>query len=229
MQSVRHACDELSVKRMRWLTRLLRGRLPAGFWGGDIESGEREVYLTFDDGPDPASTPWLLELLASHGVVATFFLIGSQATRNEDLVQEICRAGHSIGNHSWNHWPLPVLPVSRLETEIDRTNRLLAEITGVSPSLFRAPYGILDARAAACLRERDMQAVYWGAVPEDWQAPGAEAVVRRVMRHLDEESVIVLHEQSLLARQTVAAAKEIICKASEMGLKFARVPAASGA
>lgn len=224
-EQVHTLSDEFCLFRMDRITDFARKSLPDGFWGDDpLSAGdEQRIYLTFDDGPDPHSTPWLLELLEEAGVTATFFLIGSSAVRHEHLVEKIARAGHTVGNHSFNHFLMPVLPVKTLESEIDRTNRLLQDITGCPPALFRPPYGMIDQRAADCLRERNMRPVYWGAVPEDWSGPGVDRVVSRVMRRLGHGTLIVLHEHRLLRQQTLQAAKQIICKGKELGYAFAPV------
>jgi len=207
------------------ITALARKNLPDGFWGDQAlpEGGYKQVYLTFDDGPDPHTTPWLLELLEEAGVKATFFLIGSHVARHEHLVEKIHRGGHTIGNHSFNHYLMPVLTVAAAESEIDRTNRLISDITGSAPKIFRPPYGVIDQRGADCLRERDMKPVYWGAVPEDWSAPGADRVVNRVLKRLSPGTLVVLHEHRLLRNQTLQAAKQIICKGKELGYDFATV------
>ncbi len=163
-------------------------------------------------------------MLGEAGVKATFFLIGANAARYPHLVQEICRQGHYIGNHSFNHPFLPGLSIARLEQEIDSTNQQIAQVTGCLPTIFRPPYGILDARAAECLREREMQPVYWGAVPSDWERPGAARVVARVLKRLSAGSLVVMHERSSLATQTILAAKEIICKGGELGHRFVGIP-----
>ncbi len=176
--------------------------------------------MTFDDGPHPETTPGLLETLAEHGIKATFFLIGSQALRHENLVEQIAAAGHTVGNHSLSHRFMPLLPTRVLEQEIDQTNGHLASITGKAVEFFRPPYGIIDSRAADCLRERSMTPVYWGPVPVDWEAPGARRVVDRVMRRLSTRSLVVLHEIGLIGSQTILAAKEIICKGRGLGFEF---------
>ena len=218
--------DELSLWTMDCLTLLGRRHLPAGYWGPDEQAdrGPGFLYLTFDDGPCPHTTPWLLELLEAEGVKASFFLIGSRVAAHEHLVERIAMAGHVIGNHSFNHLPMPVLPTSHLEKEIDKTNQRIKEITGQAPALFRPPYGLIDQRAADCLKERQMLPVYWGAVPEDWSKPGPERVVRRVVRRLRHGNLIVLHERRVLSKQTVAAAKAIICKGRQLGYGFAAIP-----
>lgn len=210
------------------LTEIGRKYLPDGFWGEATEPGNPAgaAYLSFDDGPCPHTTPWLLETLEETGARATFFLIGSRVARYPHLVEKIARAGHVIANHSFNHPPLPILPTRAIEKEIDSTNQRIEEITGRSPSLFRPPYGLCDRRSADCLEERGMVPVYWGVVPLDWEAPGAARVVARVMRRLSPGSVVVMHERRLLSRQTVSAAKEIICRGKQHGYEFVGIPGA---
>ena len=207
---------------MDCLTEIGRKHLPDGYWGRSFEPGSRPgpVCLTFDDGPDPATTPHLLELLEETGCQATFFLIGSHAARHSHLVDKIAAAGHCIGNHSFSHYWMPALGTGAVESEIDRANYEIESITGVRPQLFRPPFGMIDRRAASCLAERRMVPVYWGAVPSDWEAPGAPRVTGRVMRRLSAGSLIVLHERKTLAKQTISAAKEIICKGKELGYEF---------
>src|SRR5262249_48117989 len=98
-EQVQGLADEFSLFRMDRITALARKNLPEGFWGDQElpDGGQKRLYLTFDDGPDPHSTPWLLELLEEAGVKATFFLIGSNVGRHEHLVEKIQKAGHTIG------------------------------------------------------------------------------------------------------------------------------------
>ncbi|MDP4780163.1 MAG: polysaccharide deacetylase family protein, partial [Akkermansiaceae bacterium] len=103
--------------------------------------GGKGIWLTLDDGPCPETTPAVLDLLDEHGAKATFFLIGDRAAKHPELVREIRRRGHGIGNHSWSHpraffWCLG--PV-RTWREITRCQRALTEITGEAPVWFRAP------------------------------------------------------------------------------------------
>src|SRR6478609_4009765 len=99
------------------------------------------LALTFDDGPHPDSTPELIEALTATGHRATFFLCGAQAERHPELVRALDRAGMAIANHTWSHPSLPGLPPSAVRDEIRSTNRVLAELTGRPPVLFRPPYG----------------------------------------------------------------------------------------
>ncbi len=230
LSSADELVDLLSVSKIDFLTRLGKQVLPEGFWGEvslEAEGSENDlpvVYLTFDDGPDPRTTPYLLEVLEEANVKATFFLIGSQVARHPELVEQIARHGHELGNHSYNHCFMPMLLSRDLEKEIADTNERISEITGCPPPvLFRPPYGLMDQRAADCLKERSMKAVYWGSAPEDWSQPGSHRVIRRVMWRVSQGTLIVLHEGHLLGHQTAAAAKEIIYRCKNLGYRMAKV------
>lgn len=220
--------DWISTVRMGVLTSGLKQVLPPGFWGDHHhhpdykhpEPSSKRVYLTLDDGPSPETTPVLLEFFRQHNVKATFFLIGQECERYPELVQAIHNDGHAIGNHSWSHLLLPKLTASQQEGEIVRTQEVIGELTGAKPNLFRPPYGLMDARTFGVLSEQQIKTVYWTAVPEDWQIPGAKRVVRRVMYQLFPGSLIVLHEGPLLKKQTLAAVKEIVysCEQRQLAL-----------
>lgn len=221
--------DRFSVQRMDLATLISRSILPRGFWGdGRLqnktehpETSDSRVYLTFDDGPSPDTTPWLLEMLEAEGIKASFFLIGEEAERYPELVEAIYKAGHSIGNHTYKHRFMPGLPCKQIESEIQLTNDIIQNITGEQPAIFRPPYGLMCNRTAQALTERSMHPVYWSQAPEDWAIPGAHRVVRRVIMGLKPGSLIVLHEGTSLKTQTLLAAKEIIyrCKSAELTLE----------
>ncbi len=223
------AWDWLSANKMDIATHLSRTILPRGFWGDTHKDNSSDhpllsksrVYLTFDDGPSPETTPFLLEMLEKEGVTASFFLIGKEAEKYPEMVEAIHKSGHSIGNHSYSHLYMPRLNNKELELEIERTNTIIKEITGEQPKIFRPPYGLMCKRTAQVLSDNSMHPVYWTQAPEDWAAPGAQRVIRRVLLKLRPGSLIVLHEGQSLKEQTLAAAKEIIyrCKSSELVLE----------
>jgi peptidoglycan-N-acetylglucosamine deacetylase len=210
--------DEWSLMRMDFLKNLGQMILPPGHWEHD--SAEAHVYLTFDDGPSPDTTMQLLELLDIEQVSATFFLIGSHAAKHPQLVQAIAAQGHSIGSHSHSHKMMPLLSVREIEREIQRANTVLSEILGYTPKLFRPPYGLVDKRTADYLSELGMKIVYWGAVPEDWGKIGAHRVAQKVLRKLTDGTIVVLHEQSRIAEQTLGASKQIIQIGKKRGFTF---------
>ena len=225
--------DHVSFFRMSCLTTIGRTMLPPGFWGDastangakDSKNSVGKLYLTFDDGPNPSTTPHLLSLLEEEKVPATFFLIGQQIAQYRELGKQIVEAGHAVGNHSYQHEFMPGMPLKRVLEEINLTNKLIEEISGNSTrKLFRPPYGILDKRVAACVKEAGMSIVYWTLVPEDWQNVGTDRIVERVTKKMSAGSIIVLHEGSSIAEQTIGATKQIIARAKERGFEFSPLP-----
>ncbi len=151
---------------------------------------------------------------------ATFFVLGDRAQRHPELLSEILKRGHTIGNHSFSHKFMPSLSNKKLQTEIDHTNEKINEATGFAPTLFRPPYGLIDLRAAHLLQERKMKTVYWGAVSEDWMGIGERRVVGRTMGRAKHGSLLVLHETARIAKQTVSATREIIKQGKTKGYTF---------
>jgi len=213
--------DELSHHRMELLTWLGKRILPHGHWSGHHENNgdNPRLYLTYDDGPHPETTPQLIELLAAENITATFFLVGSHVEKHPELVQKLADAGHVIGNHTYHHEFLPMLTTHRIETEIERANQAIFQACGQTPTLFRAPHGVLDARVADCLKERSMKAVYWSCVSEDWLPLGATRVVSRIVRKVSDGALIVLHE-GWFPHQTLEATRGVIKFAKEAGYVF---------
>lgn len=210
----------LSDKRVDFLTNTGRKYLPSGYWQNPDQSPDANCHLTFDDGPFPETTPQLLEILAEHGVTATFFFTGFQASKHPELVKRAAQAGHQIGNHGYWHLPSPFIPVKVLEREIDSTNDIYMDIIGTPAAVFRPPYGIIDRRGTDCLAERDMVCVYWTAFAEDWSEVGYTEVTRRIMRQLNPGKVVVLHESNVTSKQCLDSTVEIVKSAHDKGFKF---------
>lgn len=207
------------------LTALARPVLPGGYWQANARTGDdnKTLNLTYDDGPNPATTGGLLELLDREGIKATFFFIGENIQRHPELVEEVFKNGHTVGNHSLSHPFMPTLSRARMTVEIDETNRLIEEITGHKPTLFRPPYGIIDGRGAQILAERRMTAVYWGAVTQDWRNIGEKAVVEHIIKRLPVAPLIVMHEGDEIADQCLKATATIIARVKQMGYKFGAI------
>ncbi|MER6569289.1 polysaccharide deacetylase family protein [Streptomyces sp. NPDC001093] len=153
------------------------------------------VALTFDDGPDPRSTPLFLRLLAERGVHATFFLLGAQAHRSPGLVREIAGAGHEIGIHGWLHRPLLLRGPRATYDDFARARDTVAALTGRVPTLFRPPYGVMSTAAHVAARRLGLTPVLWTCWGEDWRARATPASVHRtVTRDLDGGGTILLHD-----------------------------------
>lgn len=155
----------------------------------------RAVALTFDDGPDPASTPRVLETLDGFGARATFFLIGARAEQHPEIVRAIADAGHEIGSHTYTHRHLWLLPPGRTRDEMNRAAETLAAITGMPVRYFRPPWGKFNLAAYRHAKRLGQRRVLWSLRPEGWRpAPDAQAIVRAVNRRLHPGAIIDLHD-----------------------------------
>ncbi|MEJ7746042.1 MAG: polysaccharide deacetylase family protein [Luteimonas sp.] len=156
---------------------------------------EKKVWLTIDDGPS-GDTPAILDLLDAHDAKATFFVIGSRAEKQPDLIREIVRRGHTLGNHSAAHpsaWFWALGP-RRMRDEITRCQTILREITGTSPRWFRAVVGMANPFVSAPLKQHGLARVAWSARGFDAVAADAASVVARIERGLRPGAIVLLHE-----------------------------------
>jgi peptidoglycan/xylan/chitin deacetylase (PgdA/CDA1 family) len=159
-----------------------------------------ELALTFDDGPNATWTPRLLDILAKHQVGATFFLLGSRAAAQPELVRRIATAGHTIGNHSWSHPNLACTRASRVREELRQTSQTLQQIVGAPVKFFRPPFGARRPVVFRIARELGMEPVLWNAMTSDWSEPSADRIAKDLMKKIDglerrgRAANIVLHD-----------------------------------
>ncbi|MGA9061547.1 MAG: polysaccharide deacetylase family protein [Terracidiphilus sp.] len=159
-----------------------------------------ELALTFDDGPNTKWTPRLLDVLASHEVRATFFLLGGRAEAEPELVRQIAAAGHLIGNHSWDHPNLARTGASRVREELTRTSETLGQITGAPVRFFRPPYGARRPVVFRIARKLGLKLVLWNAMTSDWSEPSAERIAEQLTKMIEGQrrrgraANIVLHD-----------------------------------
>lgn len=170
-----------------------------------------ELALTFDDGPNPAWTPRLLEMLAGHEVHVTFFLLGSYAQAEPELVRRIATAGHLIGNHSWSHPDLALASCTRIREELMRTRETLEQITGAPVRYFRPPYGSRRPATLAIARDLGLMPVLWNAMTTDWSESSGERIAQRLKAKIDgltrrgRAANVVLHDGGHLERNAYRA------------------------
>jgi peptidoglycan/xylan/chitin deacetylase (PgdA/CDA1 family) len=159
-----------------------------------------ELALTFDDGPNPDWTPKLLDVLASHDVKATFFMLGGRAQAEPELVRRVAAEGHLIGNHSWSHPNLALTAASKVRGELTRTSEVLEQITGERVKFFRPPFGGRRPVVFRIARELGMMPVMWSAMTSDWSEPSADRIAERLTRKIEglerrgRAANIVLHD-----------------------------------
>jgi peptidoglycan/xylan/chitin deacetylase (PgdA/CDA1 family) len=166
-----------------WFSGLFRGYL----WHGDRDT--RSVYLTFDDGPTPEITAFVLEQLELYEYKATFFLIGDCVQRSPDIKDKIINSGHRIGNHTYHH-----LNSLKTTTDVYIENVLKASEL-IDSQLFRPPYGRIKRAAAGRLRELGYQIVLWDVVSADFdQSRSAKNCLKALLRNTKNGSIVVFHD-----------------------------------
>jgi len=152
------------------------------------------VALTFDDGPDPVTTPAVLDVLARRGARATFFVCGANAQRHPDLVRAIAAAGHAVAGHTWDHRPLPHLRAGQLAAQLDATHALVGELTGAPVRHFRPPHGSTTRAARARLQAAGVAEVLWSALGWDWSERDPRRIAAHVAAHLEPGAIVLLHD-----------------------------------
>ncbi|HXW87855.1 MAG TPA: polysaccharide deacetylase family protein [Streptosporangiaceae bacterium] len=187
------------------------------------------VALTFDDGPDPASTPEFLRVLADQGVLATFFMLGSMVARAPGLAAEVAAAGHEVGVHGWAHRYLPARGPAATRSDLTMAAELIADVTGAQPTLFRPPYGVLSGLSLSTARALGLTPLLWGAWGREW-TPGAtgQSVLRCLLRDLDGGVTVLLHDSSRTAppgvwRAALAAVPPLLDECDRRGLRVGPV------
>jgi peptidoglycan-N-acetylglucosamine deacetylase len=176
------------ITGLEWVRRMGFKRL-----AGQGDPGH--VALTFDDGPDPVSTPQFLEALADRGVKATFFMVGSMVVRSPGLAAEVAAAGHEIGVHGYEHRYLTMRWPHAVRADLTRATDVIGNATGVMPRLFRPPFGVLSGPSLLAVRELGLTPVLWGACGKEW-TPGATAqsILRSVVGDLEGGVTVLLHD-----------------------------------
>lgn len=152
---------------------------------------EPNVYLTFDDGPIPEVTPWVLEQLKSHNAKATFFCIGENILKHPDIFSNIKKEGHEIGNHTYHH-------LKGTDTETDaylEDTKKVEQLIGYRPWLFRPPYGKMTKAQAQGIHALKYHIVMWDVLSYDWyKTISEEKCLDNVLSNIQPGSVVVFHD-----------------------------------
>jgi peptidoglycan/xylan/chitin deacetylase (PgdA/CDA1 family) len=179
---------------------------------------ERQVALTFDDGPDPRSTPALLDLLRERGVTATFFCIGKNVEAHPQIVARISAEGHALGNHSFSHhYFTSFFTVARLKDEMTRTREAIERAGGGRSPWFRPPIGHSNPRTFRAAREMGLRVVGWTARGLDTLRADPARVVASLKRQISPGGIIVLHDGNIPPERVVATVKSLLDTLRELG------------
>lgn len=179
------------------------------------------LALTFDDGPHPKHTPRLLDILRQYGVKATFFVVGRNVEKYPDLAQRIVSEGHQIGNHTMTHPNLTKLRRKKFDSEIKETSTIIEAYTGKKPTCIRPPYGSLDMKVEAILKNLyGLNIILWSVDPEDWKKPGASEIARRLIGGAKPGAILLAHD---IHEQTIDAMPEVLSNLLQQGYKFGTI------
>ena len=187
--------------------------------------GRPELYLTFDDGPNPGATDAVLEVLGRHQVPAAFFMVGAHVRQFPAIARRVAGAGHEIGNHTDTHLRLHGRGPGLIATELGQAHRTIADVVGHEPRAFRAPHGFRNPFVGLAARRLHYRVFGWTFGVWDSARPGAEVIRRRTRAGLKPGAIILLHDgdgyDPLGDRsQTAAALSGIIRDAGEAGYRF---------
>jgi len=179
------------------------------------------IAITFDDGPNPETTPRLLKMLEARGIKATFFVLGSRAVAAPAIIKQMAAQGHEVANHSWDHPQLPKIPVAAADKQIADTNAVIEQLTGKAPAYVRPPYGAMTATLRAHLREKfGSTFIYWSVDPLDWKDRNAQVVHDRIVSRVHSGAIILVHD---IHPTTVDAMPKVFDDLLAKGYKFVTV------
>ncbi len=192
------------------------------------DSTAKRVALTFDDGPDPAATRSLLEVLRHHQIKAAFFPIGTKTRDYPEIIKQIDQEGHLLGNHSFRHaWWTNFLISGPLEREIGMVQEAMKTIVGKVPAYFRPPVGLTNPHLRGALKNHRLSVMGWDVRPFDTTA-STETVIKRVLKKMRNGSIIVLHDTGRTPADLVRLVDGLVTKIKEREYTFSGLDELTG-
>lgn len=188
-------------------------------WRGSLDSDA--IAITFDDGPQAGHTDSVMEVLGRHNVQAAFFCIGNNILKNPELARQLHEAGHIVSNHSFTHSStFDLQSAGTMEEELRRTDVAVSNLLGVTPRLFRPPYGVLNPNLAKAIRRRNYVTVGWSVRSFDTMINDKHKLMKRVTRKLKGGDIVLFHDR---CAATVEILPEFIAHVRNIGLKIVRL------
>ncbi|WP_322112023.1 polysaccharide deacetylase family protein [Aerosakkonema funiforme] len=187
------------------------------------ERNQKLIALTFDDGPWQNTTLQVLEILKKHNVKATFFWIGKHLKQYPQVAQKVVADGHAIGNHTFHHFTRK-MNSSTAAREIDETEELISETTGVRTSLLRPPGGVLNNGVVTYAKKKKYAILMWSVDSRDYRVRQASKLAKNVLNSPNSGGIVLLHDGGGNRSATVQALPEIISTLKQRGYKFVTVP-----
>jgi len=184
------------------MPRFIQRLYPERIWA--FSRSTNSIFLTFDDGPIPEVTPWVLDELKKHNAKATFFCIGENVQKYPDIFQRILSEGHSVGNHTFNHLKGTKTETSEYIENVEKAEREMITNLKIKnqqskisnqKSLFRPPYGKITSQQAKIIQQKGFKIVMWDIISYDYDAKvSLEKCLQNALKNINPGSVIVFHD-----------------------------------
>lgn len=191
----------------------------------DVPTKSKDIYLTFDDGPTPKITNWVLETLKQYNAKATFFCIGKNIEKHPDIFQNILNQEHAIGNHTYNHTKGWKTKTKSYLDDVILCEDVLKAQNFKSKQLFRPPYGKITPKQIKKLQEQGYKIVMWNVLAVDWDnSITKETCLNNVINHATSGSIIVLHDSVKASKNMTYVLPKVLEYFTEKGFAFKRIP-----
>jgi len=186
-----------------------------------VETDQKVLAMTFDDGPHPELTPKLLDILKERGIKATFYVIGRSAAQYPEIMKRMIDEGHEVGNHTWTHPWLTRISTSRVKSEMSQTADIIEKTTGRRAATMRPPYGAINTRLRQLFTdELDLPVVMWSVDPLDWRRPGSSVVASRLVNGAHPGAILLAHD---IHPGTISAMPSAFDQLTAKGYRFVTV------
>lgn len=152
---------------------------------------EKMIALTFDDGPNPATTTRILDLLKKYNAKATFFVLGQNIAGNEEILKRMVAEGHEVANHSFTHPNLTTLSPEQVKQEIEQAQVAIEKVIGKRPTMMRPPYGAVN---QTVMNTMNLPAIYWSVDSLDWKSRNPQAILSVIQANTHPGSIILMHD-----------------------------------
>lgn len=205
------------------IPRVIKLLYPKRIW--DVATREKSLYLSFDDGPIPEITPWVLDQLKKYNARASFFCIGDNVSKHPDIFRMVVEQGHTVGNHTHNHlngWRTSVATyLENVRQAQEVIERELPQRTGLKNAIFRPPYGKIRNVQAKKLQQEGYSVVMWSIVSMDYdQRLSSEKVLQNVLKNAVPGSIIVFHDSIKAEKNLKAVLPQVLEHFQKQGYSF---------
>jgi len=183
-----------------------------------------EVALTFDDGPNSKATPQILDILKSHDIKVTFFVLGKFVERNKGIVKREALEGHSIGNHTYTHASGGITDINKIKRELARTDALIEKYSSKKPAYFRPPFGYENWRFLSEAELLDYKGILWSLDVGDWNQKTTEKeYINKILKLTKNGTIILLHDGGTSREAVINTLPKIITSLKKKGFKFVTI------